>query len=196
MKSSLKNILPVSIRVSVFIFFICFTQFSNGQSDRQKRLSSAFEKCYQSNVKTLLKKDIWVPKEKRSNGKKMNELYEQFLIEKNLLDSIDKESYTALLGNTKKGISNEFSDKMGFNTEGFFPSWTVLRCHDELYRNHTLSDSDWQFKFATQISSFQASGALKHLKNAIEIIPDKEFSKMHYRHDLLNLIYILNYKMY
>ena len=195
MKSYLKIVIPYLIRNSLLILFLCFTQFSYGQNDRQKTLSTAFEKCYQGNIKTLVKNNIWRPKENIFDGERMNELYEKFLMEKEMLASIDKESYITLLGNTRKGISNEFSEKMRFNTEGFFPSWTILRCHDELYRSNTLLESDWQFKYAVLIARFQAEGELDHLKNAIEMIPDSDFKKIYYRHDVLNLVYALNYKM-
>lgn len=83
---------------------------------------------------------------------------------------------------------------MEFNTERFFPGWTILKCQNELYINGILNKNDWQYKFAKGISKYQVNGNIKNLSYAINIVPNKEFIKMHYRNEIINLIYNLNMK--
>lgn len=163
-------------------------------NNRRKKLNENFQKCYESNIQKLLEKDIWITKDKLSAGERIYNLYEEYLLRKGLLKSVEKESYVYLLRKAKKGISNDFSKEIEFNTEGFFPGWTILNCQDELYRKEILKEDDWQFKLAKEIAEYQANGNIENLKNAINIIPENEFTKIYYRNEIINLIYNMNLK--
>ena len=181
----MKKINPIII--IVFLLFNC----SKKENDK---LSDKFNNCFEHKLKELSLNDIWIPKGKTFTGLEIYERYEKYLVKKKLLRSIEKRSYVELINNINPGISNEFSKKMEFNTIGFFPSWMVLSCLDELNRKNEILKTNWQFEYAKLIASYQADGNYEHLKNAISLIPNSEFNKSFYRYEVLNIIYILNYK--
>jgi hypothetical protein len=172
---------------------------SCNSSNKQKQIDDKFKSCYNSTIIELIEKDIFNPIEKSPINKDINELYEKFLVQKKVLKSIEKASYIELftkLSNNeiKKGYSNQFSAELDFNPEGFFPSWANLICHDKLLREKYLTESHWQYKFAVEIDKYRATGKVTTLVNAINLIPENEFNKIYYRHELINYFYNMNVK--
>lgn len=90
------------------LLIITFFLVNCRDDSRQKQLNENFKKCYESNIQKLLRTDIWIPKNKSSVGENIYTLYEEYLLKKGILKSIEKESYVSLLEKTEKGVSNNF----------------------------------------------------------------------------------------
>ncbi|MDV7187968.1 hypothetical protein R3X25_11805 [Lutibacter sp. TH_r2] len=171
------------------------TIISCSKKNQQELIDKRFEECYNSEMNQLVQEFSFDKKNELIERKIYNH-FENFLIKESMLDKIDKSSYINLLeriekGDIKKGNSNKFSEELNFETDFYFSPFTILSCHEKLYRIEKLIDEkSWQYQTALEINHYQASGEINDLIKAVKTIPKDKFDKIYYR-DLI-IVYIYN----
>jgi len=183
-----------------FLFLLTLNSVAFGQN-KDSKIDSVFKACNESKIKKekeYLIEDYGNIVLDKTKDSTILQLFEFFLIKKNLLQDNSKKSYIELFEKIQNkefesGLQEIFFNELGFGTyRYFFPS---KLCYGNLFDLGLINESSWEYKIVSQIDKFEANGGYqndntKYLIKAVQTVPEKNFQKIYNRQIFLNLIFI------
>ena len=186
-------------QILIILIFLTFS-LSFGQ-DKESKIYSVFKECNESKIKEEKEYLIQEYGDKvltKTKEETVLQLFELFLINKNLLSNKSKKSYIELFekiqnNEVESGLQEKFYNELDFGTYNYFnPSKS---CYGYLYQLKLINENSWQYKVVVQFDKFESEGGYRNyntdfLIKAVKTVPTESFLKLYNRRIFLNWIFI------
>jgi len=189
------------MRYTILIITLIFASCASKKTSNDVIWDEKFELCSEIELSKRIKFDL-VKGANETSAKNIYPLFENFLLEQEILKDISIEGYKDLMYKTffdkiDTEVFRKFSMEIEF--EPFFLFTTPnLYCYAYPYPNREDQlrklKKGWQYEFCLSVNKLEAEGGYSQkninlIYNSLDKIPEEKFSKEVYRRFYLNIVY-------